>query len=91
MRSSHPSDGTSQDVLIEQRAALVRRSTHSGSGGVTSPRAVQTPSSPSSPHNELVDALVEYAHVVYGPDCTYSRAGAQCGSKFGLLNPGTEF
>ena len=67
-------------MLIEQRAALMRRSTHSGSGsgsgGVTSPRSAHAPVSPSSPHAELVDALVEYAHAVYGPDCTYTRAGA---------------
>ena len=63
-----------QDVLIEQRAALVRRS---GTPGGTLRAASAT--LVSSPHAELVDALVEYAHAVYGPGCRYTRAGARSG------------
>ena len=60
-----------QDVLIEQRAALVRRS---GTPGQTLRAA--SAALASSPHSELVDALVEYAHAVYGPGSRYTRAGA---------------
>ncbi len=60
-----------QDVLLEQRAALVRRS----APGQQTPRATSATLA-SSPHAELVDALVEYAHAVYGPGCRYTRAGA---------------
>ena len=64
-----------QDVLIEQRAALVRRS----APGQTLRAASAVLA--SSPHAELVDALVEYAHVVYGPGCRYTRAGARIASQ----------
>ena len=63
-------------MLIEQRAALVRRS---GAPGQQTPRSTSATLA-SSPHSELVDALVEYAHAVYGHGCRYTRAGAPwCG------------
>ena len=64
-----------QDVLIEQRAALVRRS---AAGVPVTPQSVRAASGQASPHSELVDALVEYAHVVYGPGCRYTKAGERC-------------
>ena len=63
-----------QDVLIEQRAALVRRSATSGMTPAQSVRATSGAMA-SSPNPELVEALVEYAHAVYGPSCRYTRAG----------------